>query len=141
MEQRISFITLGVSDLNHSKAFYNHALGWHPIKDENGIVFYKLNGFILSLFKSDELAQDIGINDNGKGFHHFTFAINFNSEEEVDACFEDLKNKGVNIVLSPEKVFWGGYRGYFSDPDGHYWEVAYNPFLTMDAIGNVITHD
>lgn len=140
MEQRLSFISLGVNDLQVSKAFYMEKLGWTPIKDDQGIVFFKLNGFILSLFGADELAKDIGINSAGNGFRKFTLATNFNSVNEVDECFKELERKGVNIVLAPEEVYWGGYRGYFSDPDGNYWEVAYNPFLEMDESGYVLNH-
>ncbi|MEO8066244.1 MAG: VOC family protein [Flavobacteriales bacterium] len=137
MEPRLSFITLGVADLDRSKAFYNDVLGWKPFQDGNGIVMYMLNGMILSLFPQHELAEDAQVKDDGKGAR-FTLAQCLRSPEEVDALFADLKKKGVTITKEPVKVFWGGYSGYFADPDGHLWEIAHNPFLAMDEAGNVV---
>jgi uncharacterized glyoxalase superfamily protein PhnB len=111
------------------------------MKDENGIVFFQLNGFILGLFPADELAADIGVTQDGSGFKKFSLAINFNSEKEVDEVIEDLKKKGVKIIKEPQKVFWGGYHAYITDPEDNYWELAYNPFLKIDKDGNVISHD
>jgi len=122
------------------KNWYCNNFGWKTLKDENGIVFFKLNGIILGLYPAAELAEDIGISENGSGFKRFSMAINCFSEEEVDEQFEILRKKNVNVVREPEKVFWGGYRGYVSDPEENYWEIAYNPFLKMDANGNVVAH-
>lgn len=140
MEQRLSFITLGVSDLEEMKRFYIDKFGWKPLKESDGIVFFKLNGFILSLFPADELAEDAGIISNGQGFKRYTLAINFNSPQEVDKVFNELKAKGVEIIKPPEKVFWGGYRGYVEDIEQNLWEIAHNPFLGLDDTGNVISH-
>ncbi len=134
---RITFITLGVSHLEDMKTWYNEKFGWKPFKDEDGIVFYRLNGFVLGLFPKEELAKDIGVPEPGEGFKRFTLAINMNSEKEVDTVFAFFKDNGVTIVKAPEKVFWGGYRGYISDPENNYWEIAYNPFLELDAEGNI----
>lgn len=140
MQQRISFFTIGVSDLNAMRDFYKEKFGWMPMKDSDGIVFFKLNGFIFGLYPKEELAEDIGVKEDGKGFKRFTMAINLDSEKAVDTLFEALKKKGVKIIKAPEKVFWGGYRGYVADIEDNYWEFAYNPFLKMDKEGNVDTH-
>ena len=137
MQPRLSFITLGVQDLDKSKAFYNDVLGWMPMVDANGIVMYKLNGMILSLYSQHELMEDAQATDDGKG-SRFTLAQCLNSTEEVDAVFAHLKKHKVTIKKEPAKVFWGGYSGYFADPDGHLWEIAHNPFLHMDKAGNVL---
>lgn len=140
MKQILNFITLGVDDLDKAKRFYQEKFGWIPLKDSDGIVFFKLNGFILGLFPSKELAEDAGVPNDGQGFKRFTLAINFKTEQEVDKAFDDLKRKGVKIIKAPEKVFWGGYRGYITDIENNLWEIAYNPFLELDNEGNVITH-
>ncbi len=137
MQQRLTFITLGVADLNMSKAFYNDILGWNPFQDNGGIVMYKLNGMVLSLFPQHELMEDAHVQDHGAG-SRFTLAQCLRSVEEVDAFFRHLQKHQVTITKMPEKVFWGGYSGYFADPDGHLWEVAHNPFLEMDEAGNVL---
>lgn len=133
----ISFITLGVSDLDRSKRFYSDVLGLKPFQDNGGIVMYKLNGMVLSLYGQHELMEDARAKDDGRG-SRFTLAQCLRSTEEVDALFAELKKQGVAITKEPMKVFWGGYSGYFADPDGHLWEIAHNPFLEMDANGNVL---
>lgn len=134
MKQALQFITLGVRDLKASKTWYIDNFGWEPFRDEGGIVFFEMNGFILSLYPCHELAEDIGVKDDGTGFRNFTLAILKKSEEEVDAVFEELKHKGVAIVKAPQKVFWGGYSGYVADPDNNYWEIAFNPFMPSDDL-------
>ena len=138
MEQRLSFITIGAKDLNKLKQFYIDKFQWKPIKDDQGIVFFKMNGFILALFPTDELAEDATVPNDGKGFRGFTLAIIYRSEAEVDEVFNGLKSRGVQIVKPPQKVFWGGYSGYVADAEGNLWEIAYNPFLEMDKAGNII---
>jgi len=140
MEQRLNFITIGAADLNKLKQFYIEKFKWAPLKDSDGIVFFKLNGFILSLFPADELAADAGVSPDGSGFKKFTLAINYRSEKEVDEAFKALKSRGVQIIKSPQKASWGGYSGYVADAEGNLWEIAYNPFLEMDNAGNVLTH-
>ena len=140
MDQRISFITIGVKSLSKMRSFYNNVFGWTPIKDSDGIVFYRMNGFILALFPSGELAEDIGVSKEGKGFRHFSLAINFHSEAEVDTIFKQLVKNGAGSLKAPEKVFWGGYRGYISDVEGNAWELAYNPYLELDKDNNVTGH-
>lgn len=136
MQQRLSFITLGVADLDRSRRFYNEVLGWTPFQD-TGIVMYKLNGMILSLYPQDELMEDALMKDEGRA-SRMTLAQCLNSPEEVDALFAHLRMHLVSITKDPVKAFWGGYSGYFADPDGHLWEIAHNPFLEMDANGNVL---
>ncbi|MCC6460780.1 MAG: VOC family protein [Saprospiraceae bacterium] len=140
MEQRLSFITLGVQDLDRMKRWYTEVFGWTPLKNSDGIVFFRLNGCILGLFPAHELAEDIGVPAAGQGFKRFTLAVCYRSEEAVDAVFAALRQKGARIVLEPERVFWGGYRGYIADLEDNYWEIACNPFLDLDAEGNVMTH-
>ena len=140
MDQRISFITISVNNLEVMTKFYKEKFGWEPLKEMEGISFFLLNGFVLGLFPASELAADIGIPPGSTGFKQFTMSVNFRSEEEVDRVVEDLKAKGVDIVKSPEKVFWGGYSGYVSDPEGNYWELAYNPFAELDSKNNITGH-
>ena len=137
MQPRLSFITLGVADLGKSKRFYNDVLSWSPFQDNGGIVMYKLNGMVLSLYPQHELMEDAKAPAAAQGAR-FTLAQCLRSEAEVDAFFAHLKEHGVTITKMPEKVFWGGYSGYFGDPDGHLWEIAFNPFLEMDVAGNVL---
>lgn len=141
MEPRLTFLTLGVKNLENMKRFYSDCFGWTPIKDSDGIVFFKLNGIILSLFPAEELAEDIGCTYNEVAFKGFTCAVNYSSEEEVNKVFETLSRKGAHIQKLPVKVSWGGYSGYISDPEGNFWEIAHNPFLQMDAGGNAVSHD
>lgn len=141
MEQRLTFITLGVEDLESMKHFYTHVFGWQTLKDDHGIVFFRLNGFILGLYPGVELAEDISVKPQGEGFKRFSLAVNFGSEKMVDEVFADLEQKGARVICKPEKVFWGGYRGYIADPEDNYWEIACNPFLKMSADGNVIGHE
>jgi catechol-2,3-dioxygenase len=140
MEQRLTFITLGVDDFDKMKQFYQNIFGWTPMLDRDGIVFFKLNGIILSLFSNHQLAEDAKVKSDGSGFKRFTLAICMNSEAEVDALFKDLSQKEVHVTKAPEKVFWGGYSGYIADPENNLWEIAYNPFLGMDKEGNVTVH-
>lgn len=130
MEQRITFFTLGVNDLQVSTGFYETNFGWKrsAMSTEN-IVFFDLNGIHLSLYNRKALAEDATVDEAGSGFKGFTLAHNVGSEKEVDELIEDLRNKGVKIVKEPQKVFWGGYSSYISDPDGNLWEIAFNPYL------------
>jgi catechol 2,3-dioxygenase-like lactoylglutathione lyase family enzyme len=138
--QRVSFITLGVSDLAASKKFYTEKFGWESMDSESAdIVFFQLNGIILSLFPAEELAADAGVVQNGIGFKKFTLAINCFSEKEVDDIFASFRENGVEIIKAPAKVFWGGYSGYVRDNDQNLWEFAYNPFIRLDEKGNIVS--
>ncbi len=140
MEQRISFITIGAKDLEKLKQFYIDKFRWGPLKNSGGIVFFKMNGFILSLFPADELAGDATVSPEGNGFKKLTIAINYQSEKEVDEVFKVLQARGVRVVKAPQKASWGGYSGYVADIEDNLWEIAFNPFLEMDSAGNVLTH-
>jgi catechol 2,3-dioxygenase-like lactoylglutathione lyase family enzyme len=139
MDQRVTIITLGVADLKISSDFYEQKFGWQRLKSSNDdIVFFKLNGLILSLYSREKLAEDATIPADGHGFPGFTLAYNVRRQEEVDELISDLEQKGVRIVKRPQKVFWGGYSSYISDPDNYLWEIAHNPFLNLDQEGQVV---
>ena len=132
----ITLVTLGVADLGRARAFYA-ALGWEAAEVGEGVVFIQLAGQVLALFGIDDLAKDMGAERAGLGTGAATLARNFASEAEVDAAFELAVGAGATVLKRPEKVFWGGYSGYFADPDGHVWEVAMNPFWPLAADGTL----
>ncbi|TPE45927.1 VOC family protein [Pontibacter mangrovi] len=133
MEQRLTIITLGVRNLQRAKDFYQTVFGWQPTEDDSeSIVFFQLNGMQLALFPQESLADDAGVPSEGSGFKKFSLAYNVRSEQEVDELVAELEEKGATVVKRPEKVFWGGYSSYISDPDDNLWEIAYNPFLLPD---------
>ena len=132
--QRVTLITLGVDDLDRSKAFYA-TLGWSPAEEQEGVAFYQLKGLILGLFGRAALAEDQGRPGAILGTGAMTLAQNFPTEAEVDAAFDTALAAGATELKGPEKVFWGGYSGYYADPDGHVWEVAYNPFSELRGDG------
>ena len=134
--QRVTLITLGVQDLNRAKAFYS-ALGWQPAEDQESVVFYQLNGLVLGLFGRAALAKDQGRAGAKLGTGAMTLAQNFDTQEDVDAAFEQALAAGATALKRPEKVFWGGYSGYFADPDGHVWELAHNPFWPLADDGGL----
>jgi uncharacterized protein len=140
MDQRLTFITLGVQNIAKMSGFYKEKFGWQPLLEMEGTVFFKLNGIILALFPSDELAKDAGIKMDTGNWKQMSLAINFSSEEEVRRAVDSLRLDGVKVVKEPQSVFWGGYHAYVEDPELNLWELAYNPFLTMDDQGNVLTH-
>ncbi|MFD2999209.1 VOC family protein [Pontibacter toksunensis] len=134
MEQRLTLITLGVTNLQRSKAFYQNVFGWEPTSmSTEGIVFFQLKGIQLALFPQESLADDAGVPADGKGFRRFSLAYNVQSEREVDELVASLEAKGAKVLKQPEKVFWGGYSSYITDPDENLWEIAYNPFLPLVA--------
>ncbi len=132
MKPKISLITLGVKDLRKSLEFYQDGLGF-PVEgdDTENIAFLKLEGTWLALFPREKLAEDAHVSDVGTGFRAFTLAHNVKSKEEVDVVLKLAEQSGATIVKPAEDVFWGGYSGYFSDPDGFLWEVAWNPFTDL----------
>ena len=135
--QRVTLITLGVADLDRAKAFYA-ALGWEVTREMEGeVAFYQINGMALGLFGRDALAKDQGRPDAQLGTGAMTLAQNFATEAEVDAAFATATKAGATVLKAPEKVFWGGYSGYYADPDGHVWEVAHNPFWPLNADGSL----
>lgn len=136
MEQRISLITLGVDDLARARRFYEEGLGWQPRDAPEGVVFYQLPGIALALFGREDLAEDAHHPVDGR-FSGITIAINQRSEADVDAVLAQAAASGATILKPAERVFWGGYSGYFADPDGHVWEVALNPQWTINEDGTV----
>jgi uncharacterized protein len=137
MEQRLSLITLGVADLERSRRFYEDGLGWRRGNDHPEVVFYQLGGMVLALWSRDALARDAHLPDAGSGFGGIALAYNARTREEVDAVLTEAAAAGANILKSAEDAFWGGYSGYFADPDGHAWEVAWNPDWTLAEDGSV----
>lgn len=139
MEQRLTIIGLGVTDLQVASDFYENTFGWKKTKSSNeNIVFFQLNGMLLSLYPREKLAEDATVSSEGSGFKGFTMAYNTRTKDEVDVLIDALEKKGVKIVKRPEEVFWGGYSSYVTDMDDNLWEIAYNPFLSLDAYGNAI---
>ena len=132
----ITLITLGVADLARSRAFYA-ALGWEAHKAPEGVVFIQLAGQVLALFGIDDLAADMHAERGALGTGAATLARNFASEAEVDDAFALALAAGATELKRPEKVSWGGYSGYFADPDGHVWEVAMNPFWPLSEDGTL----
>lgn len=133
MKAKISLITLGVADLKKSLTFYRDGLGFptHNYKEEEGVVFLKMEGTWISLYPKEELAKDAKVVSEGSGFPGFSLAHNVSSKEEVDTVFAHALSIGAKEVKRPEEVSWGGYSGYFADPDGYLWEIAYNPFTDL----------
>ncbi len=135
--QRITLITLGVADLAASRAFYAR-LGWvESRQSQDGVAFFQMHGAVLALFGLADLAADQGRPDVRLGTGAMTLAQNFATEAEVDAAFQAALDAGATTLKKPEKVFWGGYSGYWADPDGHVWEVAMNPFWPLAADGSL----
>ena len=129
----MTFITLGVEDLNQSIDFYENKFGWKRSELSNeSIIFYDLNGTHLALYVREELAKDVNVDPLGNGFRSFTMAYNTRNEKEVDDLIENLRKQGVQVIKEPQKVFWGGYSSYIADPDGNLWEIAFNPYLKID---------
>ena len=128
MEPRISLVTLGVTDLARSRQFYTEGLGLPLSAHSNdGVAFFELHGAWLSLYPRTALAEDVGAPAQGSGFRGFTLAHNVRTKAEVDAVVAEAVAAGATLVKPAQEVFWGGYSGYFADPDGFLWEVAYNP--------------
>ncbi|ADU00248.1 MULTISPECIES: VOC family protein [Mycolicibacterium] len=136
MDQRISLITLGVDDLARAREFYEQGLGWVPKSAPDGVVFYQLPGIAMALFGRGDLAEDAHHPVDGR-FSGITIAINQRTEADVDAVLAQAEASGATILKPAERVFWGGYSGYFADPDGHVWEVAMNPQWTINDDGTV----
>lgn len=134
--QRVTLITLGVADLARARAFYA-ALGWQPAESAEGVVFYQMNGMVLGLFGLADLAKDQGRPGAALGTGAMTLAQNFATRDEVDAAFAAAVAAGATALKPPEAVFWGGYSGYYADPDGHVWELAMNPFWPLAEDGSL----
>ena len=137
MEQRLSVVTLGVGDLDRSRAFYE-SLGWVTgASPGDDVVFFQGGGLVLALWSRDRLAEDSAVDDND-GWGGVTLAHNVRSPAEVDAVLADAAAAGATIGRPGAVTFWGGYSGVFIDPDGHPWEVAHNPHWTITDDGSVV---
>jgi catechol 2,3-dioxygenase-like lactoylglutathione lyase family enzyme len=138
MEQRVSLITLGVSDLARARRFYEDGLGWRRGNADDNVAFYEIPGGIFALWSRAALADDAGVVDAGAGgFAGVALAYNTRSKAEVDAVLAEAARAGARILKPGQDAFWGGYTGYFADPDGHIWEVAWNPGWTIEPDGRV----
>jgi uncharacterized glyoxalase superfamily protein PhnB len=129
MQARISMITLAVRDLAVAVKFYEEGLGFPRMESSPEVAFFTLNGTWLALYGREALAKDAQVPARGEGFEGFTLAHNVHSESEVDAVIAQAVAAGASLVKPAQKTFWGGYSGYFKDPDGHLWEVAHNPLF------------
>src|SRR5690606_2887954 len=131
LPQRLSLVTLGVADVAASRSFYER-LGFEAaaIEDET-VAFFQLGGTVLAIFGHQSLAEDAGVPHAGEGFRGVSLAINLAGEAEVDAALQHAEDCGAKIVQPGRKVFWGGYSGYFADPDDHLWEIAFNPLCPL----------
>lgn len=139
MEQRISLITLGVADLKKARKFYVDGLGWTPSSaSQEGIVFIQMGCMALALFNHDALAEDATVPPGGGGFRGVTLAYNARTKEEVDQVMKLAVTAGGRAMRPTAAASWGGYMGYFADPDGHLWEVAWNPQFKLGPNGELV---
>jgi len=136
VEQRLSLVTLGVTDLDAARRFYE-ALGWTETPRAEGVVFFQAGGMVVGLWSRTDLAEDSGVDDGG-GWGGVTLAYNTRSREEVDTVIEEARTAGARIAREPGETFWGGYSGVFVDLDGHPWEIAHNPSWTIAEDGSVV---
>jgi len=136
MDPRISLITLGVTDIDRARAFYD-AFGWTGHSPDGEVVFYQAGGMVLALWDRAKLAEDSAIEHDAGGWGGVTLAYNVRSPEEVDAVMEEAARAGARIGRPGAATFWGGYSGVFVDPDGHPWEVAHNPGWPIADDGSI----
>ncbi|MEO0990722.1 MAG: VOC family protein [Pseudomonadota bacterium] len=135
MEQRVSLITLGVDDLERSAAFYER-MGWKRVETDGGLVVFDLIGQVLGLYPKADLARDMEIDVSGVGgFSGLTLAHNVRDKSEVGLVMSRAEAAGAKVIREAHDIFWGGHVGYFADPDGHVWEIAWNPFSTLGPKG------
>lgn len=138
MRQKLNLITLGVADFQKSVDFYEKGLGWKKsAASVEELALFPLGGMVLALHPRTALAEDATVSPNGSGFSGLTISYNAKSEKEVDEVLDKIKNLGATIIKPAQKVYWGGYSGYFKDLDGHLFEVAYNPFWELDENDNI----
>lgn len=134
---RITLLTLGVSDIARSRGFYG-ALGWQEAGAQDGVIYYMLDGMVMALFGLEPLAADQGRPGSELGTGGVTLAQNFRDTSEVDRAFDRAIDAGATALKEPAPTFWGGYTGYFADPDGHVWELAYHPHWPLDDDGRLV---
>jgi uncharacterized protein len=142
MEQRLSLITLGVENIARARSFYE-SLGWkassvgQSATGDAAVCFFQLNGSVLALWARQALAKDARVTDGDSGFRAVALAYNARNKAEVDTVLDEAKHGGARITKPAEDTFYGGYAGYFTDPDGHLWEIAWNPDFKIDSDGNL----
>ena len=136
---RVTVITLGVSDLNESTKFYKSVLGTSPNTSYDGVTFIELPGVWISLYPLENLAKDISPDfpTNQSGFSGVTLAYNARNKEDVISIIERARSAGARVEKEPQETFWGGFSGYFADPDGHYWEIAWGPMFDFTESGEL----
>jgi predicted lactoylglutathione lyase len=137
MEQRISMVTLGVKDLAASRRFYVGALGWQPVLENKEIIFFQTGGMVFALFLRDKLAEDFQADPGTFGRAPMTLAHNVGKKEEVDPLISRAAASGAKILKPAQEASWGGYSGYFADPDGFAWEIAWNPSWQLKPDGSI----
>lgn len=138
MEQRLTLVTVGVKDLARSAGFYER-LGWvRSARKAEGVAFFQAGGVVLSLYPRAELAKDAGLAAEGSGFPGIALAYNTRTREEVDAVLAEAVAAGGTLVKAGYEIFWGGYVGFFADPDGFLWEVAWNPMFPLTEDGAIV---
>ena len=137
MNQSVSLITLGVSDYERAKSFYE-ALGWSVTLEIEETAFFQANGVVVVLWAREKLAGDMGIPDDGANWSGIALAHNVASREEVDQIVEQARANGGTITREPSETFYGGYAGAFRDLDGHVWEIAHNPGFGLAPDGSVV---
>lgn len=139
MRQKLNLITLGVKNFKKSLDFYEKGLGWKKSdKSMDDLALFQLGGIVLALHPLKDLAADTTLNYHASEFYGLTISHNTHSEQEVDEIMKQVASTGGTIVKPAQKVYWGGYSGYFKDLDGYLFEVAYNPFWDMDANDNLL---
>lgn len=135
MQPRVTFVTLGVADMARARQFYERLGFAASSTSTETVTFFDAGGIVLALFGRSALAEDAHVTDGTAGFPGVALAHNVRSDAEVDAVLAEAVAAGARLLKSGQRVFWGGYSGYFADPDGHLWEVAHNPFLPLTPTG------
>jgi predicted lactoylglutathione lyase len=137
MKQSVSLVTLGVSDYQRAKSFYE-ALGWSATLDIEETAFFQANGVVLVLWAREKLAEDSGVEDDGARWSGIALAQNVGSRQEVDQVIEQARTNGGTVTREPSETFYGGYAGVFRDLDGHAWEIAHNPGFDLAPDGSIL---
>jgi catechol 2,3-dioxygenase-like lactoylglutathione lyase family enzyme len=139
MRQKLNLITLGVDDFQRSLDFYEKGLGWKKSKQSmDGLALFSLGGMTLAIHPRHELADDVTLAYQPSQFSGMTISYNAKSEKEVDEVMAQVEALGATVIKPAQKVYWGGYSGYFKDPDGYLFEVAYNPFWPLDENDDLV---
>ena len=134
MKPRISMVALAVADLEKSVGFYMDGLNLPKLDSPPGVAFFNLDGTWLGLSERNALAKDATVPSEGSGYNGFNLSHNVSSEDEVDQVIKEAVSAGATLVKPAQKASWGGYHGYFKDPDGHLWEIAHNPFAWIGPV-------